>query len=272
MIKTSVVIFIAIFFLHNFQTNAQLKNYFPFDKKPKQIFLPDELVEISGITKDKYGNIFCHNDEQGIIYEIDISSGRIINKIIFGNNISGDFEDIVFAGNYFYLLRSDGVIFQISLDWKNFNQFSTGLNEQNDCEGLFYEPETNSLLIACKNKTLSGNKKYKEVYKYNLKKKKLEAKPFLKISLSTLKIKYGINGFYPSSISKDPDSKNYFILSAKGKPALIEIDSSNNIKNAVLLDEKRHPKPEGLLFLNGKLLISDEGVSGKASISTYYKK
>lgn len=90
--------------------------------------------------------------------------------------------------------------------------------------------------------------------------------------MSTLKNKYGINGFYPSAITKDPYSKNYFILSAKGKPALIEIDSSNNIKNAVLLDEKRHPKPEGLLFLNGKLLISDEGVSGKASISTYYKK
>lgn len=273
--KAKVLFFSFALFVFYVSTNAQLKKIFSSNQKPIKINLSNELLEISGITSDEKGELFCHNDEQGIIYKLDIISGKITGKIFIGeNSLPGDYEDIAYAHGYFYLLRSDGLLLKITKDklGKNYFQLKTGLSIENNCEGLYFDEESNSLLIACKGDPVSANKKFKEVYKFSLANNKLDKQAFLKISLDKLKKGFGIKDFYPSAITKNKQTNTFYILSAKGKPAIIEIDSSSNILDAILLEAKQHPKPEGLLIMKDKLFISDEGVSGRASISVYSSK
>ncbi len=44
-------------------------------KEGKQIKLPGYLREISGLAISEEGNIFTHDDERGIVYQIDYTKG-----------------------------------------------------------------------------------------------------------------------------------------------------------------------------------------------------
>jgi len=263
---------ICLFLSLPLQTIAQLKNYFSDKVKIQQIKLPNELVEISGITADSKGNFYCLNDEQGIIFQIDINLGKILNKIFLDENaLPGDYEDIVVVNDDFYLLRSDGLILKATTKNGKYHyvEIESGLSKANNYEGLYYDSENNSLLIACKEGQSDEVNKVRVVYKYSINEGKTDEKVYLKISLNVLKSKYGIKNFYPSAITKNSNTKTYYILSAKGKPAILEIDSNSRILDAFLLDEKKHPKPEGVVIYGNELIISDEGLKDKGRITIY---
>jgi len=252
--------------------NSELSHFVNSSNKPFRIKLPNELYEISGITFDDSGNLFCHNDEEGIIYLFDLKTRNIKGKIFLGDKlISGDFEDIGFHGNKFYLLKSDGNIY-VADKTNSRNRptiIGTGLTEKNNCEGLYFDEKNNSFLIACKDFPGKKMKGFRAVYSYSLSKNKLDVNPRFLISLDILKNDFGIDGFNPAAIAKYEESKTYFVLSAKSKPAIIEISEEGKILAAKYLNEKIHPKPEGIFFEKGKMFISDEGVNSPAYISIY---
>jgi uncharacterized protein YjiK len=238
----------------------------------KVIELPDKLKEISGITFYKEGQLLCHHDENSGIYIIDYQTSKV-DKL---NNevIKGDFEDIVFMNGLIYMLQSNGRIFEYRQQTGNTSkpeEYTTGLDEMNNCEGLAYDKQTNSLLIACKEKsTLKGSAEapgYRSIYRFDLETKKLMSQPIITISLIELENNYGIKKFKPSGIAIEPKTKNYYILASAGKSLLI-INKAGEIIKACKLNPDIFEQPEGICFdPEGKLLfISSEGKNNKAKL------
>ncbi|MGH7452148.1 MAG: hypothetical protein ACRENG_12435 [bacterium] len=54
-----------------------IKGYDFASPKAEQKMLTQELREASGLTFTMDGRLLCHNDEQGIIYEIDYRTGNV---------------------------------------------------------------------------------------------------------------------------------------------------------------------------------------------------
>jgi len=152
------------------------------DNPDEKYLLPGYLEEVSGISYMDDGRIACVEDERGIIYIFDPQTGEIDQKYTFGEK--GDYEDIVVEGRTAYILRYDGVIFEV----EDFNSGEgrveankTALSKKNDTEGMAYDKQTHSLLIACKGSpSLKKGDDYedqKAIYCFDLSSKELSAKP-----------------------------------------------------------------------------------------------
>jgi len=77
-----------------------------------QFSLPKELKEISGLAMSSDGKLFCHNDEKGIIYQLDYKTGNIVSKFKLGwLTVQRDFEGMAIAKDIFYLVTSSGKIY-----------------------------------------------------------------------------------------------------------------------------------------------------------------
>lgn len=260
---------------------------YDFKNPDVQITLPDTLREISGFTVIDNETVACVQDENGIIFIYDIKKQKIKRQFKFSEN--GDYEGITAVSNTIYVLRSDGLLFEI----ENYNskkpsikKYLTGISCSNS-EGLCYLDETNSLLIACKGKsTIQTNKPSNRlIYSFNLTTHKLEVKPYLELDRSELtafaqnhhfnfakrktkndkvtEIPFKIN---PSEIAIHPISKDIYILSATDY-CLFIYSKDKKLKHIESLDKTMFNKAEGLSFLaNGDLLISNEGKLRKADM------
>jgi len=256
--------------------NAQgsLSSY-NFNSGYSQAELKNSLNEISGLTflADK---LFTHNDESATIFQIDEYNGKIIKKFTVGNPaVKGDFEDIAAVQGKLYLISSIGDIYMFSEGGNKGNVgykvFSTGITKS-DIEGLCYDEATNSLLIACKGNPGKHYKGHKVIYSFDLNTNTISSEPRFKLNLSDLRNKYGLSDFSPSAIIKNKKTGTFFILSSRDK-AVAEMTASGKIINLVKLDEYRHNQPEGIEFApDGSLLISDEGGSGRGTLTRYSMK
>ena len=246
-------------------------------KEGKQIKLPGYLREISGLAISEEGNIFSHDDERGIVYQIDYTKGDVKKKFAIGKPIPNrDFEGIAIVNDKFYLISSSGDIYEFNeaKDKKSskYKIYRTGLTVSYNIEGLCYDPNTNSLLAACKGYPGKKYTGYRAIYSFNLKEKKLEAKPRFLLSLEILHKKYRMRNFSPSAIELNPETGTFFILSSHVK-ALIEVTPEGKIIAGVLLSSNDHKQPEGITFTKDmKMLISDEGRGGHGTVTIYKLK
>jgi len=234
------------------------------------LILPDILHEISGLTIIDDSTVACIQDEHGIVIIYDISKNEIKNQLNFG--INGDYEDIARVGKTLFILRSDGVLFEISdFEIENFNLvfFETGIPAK-DNEGLCYDKDNNRLLIACKSK--------RSIYSFDLSTKTLSAEPAFtfdvdalikfahknNIKLKTRKTKKDlfpepILKFRTSAICINPITKKLFLISAEDHLLFI-FNIDGRIEHIEKLPHKIFIQPEGLTFTNnGDMLISNEG-------------
>ena len=66
---------------------------YDFENPLTSVVLPVKLEEISGLAYNSTRrNILCHNDEKGVIYELDATSGNILSETKFGGK--KDYEGI----------------------------------------------------------------------------------------------------------------------------------------------------------------------------------
>jgi uncharacterized protein YjiK len=245
-----------------------------------KLILPDTLHEISGLTEVDANKLACIQDENGIIFIYDIRSKKTVAQIPFAED--GDYEGIARVNETLYVLRSDGVLFQIknfmSSD-KTIKSYQTGVPASNN-EGLCYDPQNNRLLIAAKGKAGKGPK-YKnrrEIYSFDLKTMKLDkgvAICFDVENIASFAVDNGIKlpvrvkkkgeivepvlKFTTSAIAIHPITKELYLLSSTDH-LLMVFDIYGQIKYIEKLDEFEFNKPEGIIFLqNGDMLISNEG-------------
>lgn len=267
------IILFAITNILSAQNSAQsiLSSY---DFSKKEIFvLPNELKEISGLTTTKDGRLFAHNDEKGIVYEIDFINRSIVKSFPVGRKtLYKDFEDIAVANEKFFLLDSNGDLYEFAENenkiYSDYKKYSYPFMSKYNFEGLCFDPKSNSLLIALKKYTGKNYQGMITVFSFDLDKKEFSKKPRYSIPLIEIK-KYGINNFSPTGIEYNPTSKTYFIISSH-QESIIEVSLDGKILGAKLLSELDHVQPEGITFNKaGDLLISDEGKNKKGRITMY---
>ncbi len=255
--------------------------------EPDTIYeLPYALHEISGITKISDNIIACIQDENGIIYFYNIENGKADKMSYFARN--GDYEGITSAENSLWVLRSDGVLFDVTgyrseiADYKNFRLEVPARN----IEGLCFDKANNRLLIGPKDhftgKEESRKKRF--IYAFDLKTKMTSPLPVFTFNMKTVKkfaeenhidipYKHKKNDkkepdieFRISEIAINPVTDKLFVLS--GMEQLLMVFSLNGeIEYMEKLDDDIYKQPEGLTFLdNGDMLISNESRNKKPTI------
>ena len=239
-------------------------------------FLPSSLKEIFGITYLGNNRLVAIEDETGALYVYDLKTQSIVEKISFGT--PGDYEDIAAVEGSFYILRSDGALFEFR-DGEVLS-YDFGIHAKNS-EGLAYDPSARSLLIATKSKVAAG-KEFKDkryVYAFDIATKKVSEEPVLVIDVEEIQTyveEHGIEldakdskkavKFRPSGIAVHPVTKNLYILSAIDH-ILIVVNRDGAIMRATQLDKNEFNQPEGIAFLdNGEIVIANEGGDESASL------
>ncbi len=185
-----LLIFPDIFGCCNPQVNnhVQITGY-DLTNPDKILILPAILHEISGLTEIDSTSFACIQDENGILFIYDVINNRIRHQYIFHSD--GDYEGITRVADIFYVLRSDGVLFEIS-DYQTGKakviSYYTGIPAQ-DNEALCYDHKNGRLLIACKGKIDKSRieKDRRLIYGFDLESKKSTAQPVIILDLSLIR-------------------------------------------------------------------------------------
>ena len=235
--------------------------------RPDQTYeMPDILVEISGIALLNESELFCVQDEEGIVFRYDLQEEEVSQMYRFTD--VGDFEDITINGDEVYILRSDGTIF--SFNYRNFSgDFHSRTVPLNcpDIEGLFFYGAEKRYLIACKDKPINENNSVRHIYGMDdVHSGTLELEFVINLNEinSFIKSHYPEFGstvmqFNPSAVAVHPVTGEVFVLSADNR--LLTIYENKKLKSVYPLAEELFYKPEGLGFaVNGDLYISSEGI------------
>ncbi|WP_179004897.1 SdiA-regulated domain-containing protein [Winogradskyella forsetii] len=233
--------------------------------------LPEVLNEVSGITWLSSNVFACVQDESGTIYIYDVEQDKVINKIKFAN--SGDYEGIAINGNDAYVVKSDGLIYEIKnyeSDSLKVSKFKTPFESKNNIESLVFDQQNNRLLTATKDNDL-GDKHIKGIYQIPLDTKKMNEKSIVNIDLKAKILKKFQHKkiektFNPSDIAIHPKTKNIYVIDGKD-PKLLILNSKGQILKVFELDKRKFAQPEGITFSeDGRLYISNEATDESANI------
>lgn len=237
--------------------------------------MPEELKEISANTLVDSTHMACVPDNNGIIYIYNLKSKSVERRIPFGGK--GDYRGLSLVGKTFYVLRSDGFLYEIANDGygnRLVKTYHLPLDAENYTEPMFYDHEHNCLLIGTKQKDLTDKEK-KGVYAFDL-----SAKTMNTHAVFMIDGQYNYEGkgyedknhhrnkkkentekedITPSEIAIHPRTKNLYVLNGT-KSELLIANSSGQIQFTIHLDKKIFPQPEGMCFTpSGELYISSEG-------------
>jgi len=272
--------------------NSSRISSYNFEEPLLTMNLPLALLEISGLSYyPKTNQLLSVNDERGWIFFLNATTGEVEENKTFSGN--GDFEGIEWAGDKISIVKSNGDIYFYEEGKKEpQSKIKTALKPSNDIEGLAFDEDNNQLLLASKgNPNLGKSDKYKKtknIFSFDLGKNELVEEPFLSVEDDVLedyvkdfadkndfskkkkkKLKGRVNDFSPSGIAIHPKTKDFYLLSSKGK-LLIIFDKNKELKEVIFLDQKIHRQPEGICFApNGDLFISNEGKGLGAKIMKY---
>ena len=264
--------------------NQSIQDAYSFQNEDAFVKLKGELEEISGITPFDSTHLAAIQDEKGKIYILEMETGKIVEEDRFDDD--GDYEDVVLIDGIFYVLRSDGDVFETS-GWPakrdDTIKYETLLESKHDTEGLAYDAANNRLLIACKEFPGKDLKGKKAIYAFDLDTKEVDPTPAYLIDLSLIATAQPDNpvnrfvrrltspvtdmsGFKPSAIGIHPITQHIFVLSSVRK-LLLAMDQQGTVEAIWELPEDNFHQPEGIAFLpTGDLFISNEGRGGKANI------
>ena len=233
---------------------------------PDAVFeLPSELTEISGLTVLSNGHLAAVQDEDGLLFEIDPTSGRVLSMETFGND--GDYEGIEATPDALWVLKSNGTVYELQRAGETgieTESFNTDLSSRNDAEGLGYDPENNRLLIALKEHPGKGLGKVRAIYGFDLSTRTLSQTPVLLLDRDVV----DTNGenFKPSALAVRPGTRDIYILSSV-KKALLVVAPDGTIQAAAALPANLYRQPEGIAFSpDGTLFISNEGAGRSATL------
>ena len=240
-------------------------------KPEKKWTLPNDLLEISGITWIDKNHLLAIEDLHPDLYLIRLDDSAVVEKKIPFHETSKekfDVEDVTVVNQTAYAIYSHGKIFQID-NWNNkpaVKEITTFLSKENNTEGICYDPTLNSLLVSCKNKSDEEDEKKstRAIYEFDLKSETLKETPFMNIRKKDISKMGGEElKFYPSAIGVHPKTNDIYILSSKDNKILAVYSHSGELKAIQMLDANLLPQPEGICFSSdGTMYISTEGKHG----------
>jgi hypothetical protein len=237
----------------------------------KKITLPKSLAEISGIAFHQE-SIWAVNDEQGILYQVDIETGKILKKVEFGKK--GDYEDLVIIGATAWVLKSNGDLYQVrNFESETFETeiFEFPLMQERDFETLLFLENENSLLLICKTCEWDKGKSESSIFGFDLEQREYNPAPWGKTKKSDWKEILSKEQsknlkIAPSAIAIHPKTGDLFMISHTGKWLMIT-DARFQPKEIHFLDPLVFTQPEGITFdREGNLFISNESKAGDPHI------
>ncbi|MDH4471320.1 MAG: SdiA-regulated domain-containing protein [Fluviicola sp.] len=247
---------------------------YDFSEPNETIILPDILREVSGIAIEDNHQLVCVQDENGALFQFDTKSLEIVTQSYFGED--GDYEGVCKAGSFFYVLRSDGVLFEFDnqfmkkvevimeedapdIDNTPAKQYDTGIPIDEN-EGLCFDQKNNRLLIISREQSPHTKNKERVVYAFDLAKKRLSKKRAFTLNPFSGKWKKPSDlSFRPSELALHPLTGELYVLSSKDH-ALFVFSPAGKIKTIQRLNPTIFAKPEGIAFMeNGDVYISNEG-------------
>lgn len=235
--------------------------------------MPKELLEISGIAWIDKDRVAAVQDNEGSIFIYNFNDKKIERQIKFGQ--PGDYEGIEYVAPNYFVIRSDGYIYEVNADGKILNEYDLPLTIEDNTESTHYDAANNRLLIGQKKGAKSSN----EIYSFDLASRQFNPKPVYTINLvheafacaeegKGGRKKSNGSGLRPSSMAIDPKTNDIYIADGP-KQRILVLSPEAQPKHFLQLDKKLFPQAEGLMFSpEGKLYISTEGNKEPASIAT----
>lgn len=246
------------------KSSAQQQDSLAYDlTKREAIALPNEIREVSGQTfvGTDYQSLYMIQDENGIIYQYDLSSKRIANQIPFAKD--ADYEDITTDDTYFFVLESNGDIHKRAIvsTIESESVRYRNLLPKGEYESLYYRKDIDKLFVVCKQ--CKGDRKNNRVSGYILRADKqdnfvLESEFYLDLHQAKTLYKKFPKTFEPSAISYLPSKKEWYIVSSIDK-MIVVTDESFHPKQVLHFSRKDYEQPEGLAFNDkGSMFLSSE--------------
>jgi uncharacterized protein YjiK len=256
---------------------ATLSDYTLAGGPQSQWRLPGRLREISGLAASGDGRLFAHDDERGVIYEVDPLEGRLVKAFALGDVTAvDDFEGIAVVEDHFYLVSSDGRLYE-SPEGEDgermlFNTYGTGVGRRCEVEGLAYEPADRTLLLLCKTARDPELGESVNIYRWSVDERAMASDSVIRISRAALTEGIPGNRFSPSGIERHPETGHYFIVAAR-EEAIAVVDQAGEVQSVKAFADGAHRQAEGITFTpQGSLLIADEGGGGRARLSLYERR
>ena len=239
--------------------------------------LPRALQEVSGLAVTSDGRVFAHGDERAVVVQIDACVAKAVKAFALGTPpVRGDFEGIAIAGDRFFLVTSNGQLYEFREGADGaavpFTVRNTGFGKVCEIEGLAYEPGDRVLLMGCKRPLRSELRGELTVLRWSLDQRAAANPPRLTIPLGDVVRRLDIKAFHTSAIERDARLGHYLLV-AGPQHALVEVTAKGAVVAARPLRRQLHPQPEGLTLLGDSVLVvADEGgASGRASITCYLR-
>ena len=219
--------------------------------------------------------LLAHNDEKGVIYEIDYRNGSIVKAFQLADitdPVADDFEGIATVDDQVYLVTSAGRLYECSegADGESvlFTSYATGVGRDCEIEGLAYDESQRALLLMCKNPRRAELEEQLAIYHWSIDEKQLSA---ARTVIPVIEFSRHIEGkkFQPSGVERHPVSGNYFVVAAR-QGAIAEIAPGGKVVAVKQFPAQWHRQAEGITFAaDGELIVADEGAGKKARLTLY---
>ena len=238
--------------------------------------LPRRLREISGLAMTRDQRLLAHNDEAGVVFEIDYRKGSIVKEFQLadvGDPVADDFEGIAVAGGQVYLVTSAGRLYECREGAEGesvlFTVYATGVGRNCEIEGLAYDEGPRELVLMCKDPRTEDLLGKLAIYRWSIDDKRLSDHSPTVIPVRVLAGRIGANRYRPSGIERHPVSGNYFVVAAR-QGAIAEVTPGGEVVAVRRFLAGWHRQVEGITFAaDGALLVADEGGEGRAILTVY---
>ncbi len=241
--------------------------------------LPQRLKEISGLALTRDHRLLAHNDETGLISELDLATGAVrssFGMVKDGALITADFEGIAVLDDRIYLATSDGVIYACppGTDGEKVQceEYDTGLGAEYELESLGSAIDDHELILVSKNPRSRELAGLVCIDRWSAQTKQLDRGARLAIPFAAFTATLDDDKFQPSGVEVDPATGNYLILAGRQR-SLAEVTRTGAVVAVRTLPKRLHWQPEGIAFgADGSLLIADEGDNGAARLTIYPRR
>ena len=252
----------------------------------KTIIPPPILLEISGITVIDSTSVACVQDENGMIFIFDMVKNVISDHFIF--HYPGDYEGVARVAGSFYVLRSDGTLFETRNDKPSVytQQIVSPVGPPANYEGLCYDHRNHRLLIVPKDNPERGpgDEKKHPVFGFDLRSGTHSGKEVLEFDLPAITRYAAENNIKVPDEAKEislrvsdigihPLTNMLYVISAANR-LLVIFDEDGSVNYIEELNPDLFNLPEGIAFQdNGDMLISNEGRTNPPTILLFkYKR
>ena len=261
---------------HTRQDEASLEDYGLKARTATHWELPKRLREISGLATTSDHRLLAHNDEVGVVFEIDYREGSIVKEFQVADlkdPVADDFEGIAVADDLIYLVTSSGRLYEFEEgnDGESvlYRMYATGIGRDCEIEGLAHDPGGRDLTLMCKDARSRNLRGRLALFRWSIDEKRLGTDSPIIVPVRDFARPIESNRYHPSGIERHPKSGNYFVIAAR-QGAIAEMTPSGEVLGAKRFTAGWHRQVEGIAFgEDGSLIVADEGGNGRARLTVY---